>query len=170
VHNFIPEYASTASILKLFEKKFLKKWFCPQISSNPQVLKRQSMKKKRKKRESSKCLSSNKRGSQYFERRKTLQLQKFFLMWFYFLPLHHTISKTLFKIIEKYFLTIFGPFFSLAIYSWAPHIYPLEGRMGRNIYWAEVRNHTSKRVFECLMLRNHNNIISYSLRLISKRG
>jgi hypothetical protein len=35
-----------------------------------------------KKKEKRKTLrvSSNKRGSQYFERRKTLQLQKFFLM------------------------------------------------------------------------------------------
>jgi hypothetical protein len=33
-----------------------------------------------------------------------------------FLPLHHTISKTLFKIIEKVFLAIFRPSFSLAIY------------------------------------------------------
>jgi hypothetical protein len=55
-------------------------------------------------------------GSQYFERRKTLQLQKLFLMWFHFLPLHHTISKTLSKIIEKNFLTLFGPSHSLAIY------------------------------------------------------
>jgi hypothetical protein len=31
-------------------------------------------------------------------------------------PLHHTISKTLSKVIEKNFLTLFGPSFSLAIY------------------------------------------------------
>jgi hypothetical protein len=45
MHNSIPEYASTASIstvmtmpfhVKSFEKKFLKKWFSPQISSKPQ--------------------------------------------------------------------------------------------------------------------------------------
>jgi hypothetical protein len=35
VHNSIPDYASTASILKPFEKMFLKKWFPPQISSKP---------------------------------------------------------------------------------------------------------------------------------------
>jgi hypothetical protein len=35
VHNSISEYASTTSILKPFEKKFLKKWFSPQISSKP---------------------------------------------------------------------------------------------------------------------------------------
>jgi hypothetical protein len=31
-------------------------------------------------------------------------------------PIRHTISKTLSKIIEKVFLTLFGPSFSLAIY------------------------------------------------------
>jgi hypothetical protein len=35
MHNSITEYASTASILKSFEKMFLKKWFSPQISSKP---------------------------------------------------------------------------------------------------------------------------------------
>jgi hypothetical protein len=35
VHNSIPEYAFTASILKPFEKKFLKKSFSPQILSKP---------------------------------------------------------------------------------------------------------------------------------------
>jgi hypothetical protein len=55
-------------------------------------------------------VSLNKRGNQYFERRKTLQLQKLYLMWFHFLPLHHTILKTLSKIIEKNFLILFGPF------------------------------------------------------------
>jgi hypothetical protein len=35
VHNSTPEYASTASILKPVEKKFLKKRFSPQISSKP---------------------------------------------------------------------------------------------------------------------------------------
>jgi hypothetical protein len=33
MHNFTPEYASTSSMLKPFEKKFLKMWFSPQISS-----------------------------------------------------------------------------------------------------------------------------------------
>jgi hypothetical protein len=33
-----------------------------------------------------------------------------------FVPLHHTISKTLSKIIEKVFLALSGPSFSLAIY------------------------------------------------------
>jgi hypothetical protein len=71
------------------------------------------MKKKEKK---APRVSSNKRGSPYFDRRKTLQFQKSFLMWFHLLPLHHTISKPLSKIIEKVFLTLFGLSFSLAIY------------------------------------------------------
>jgi hypothetical protein len=33
-----------------------------------------------------------------------------------FSPLHHTISKTLSKSIDKIFLTVFGPSFSLATY------------------------------------------------------
>jgi hypothetical protein len=65
------EYASTASTLKPFEKKFLNKWFSPQISSKP--LSPQKMEHKK-----APIISLNKRGSQYFERRKTLQLQKFF--------------------------------------------------------------------------------------------
>jgi hypothetical protein len=70
--------------------------------------------KQREKRKKTPRVSSNKRGSQYFERRKTLQPQKSSLISFHFLPHHHTISKTLTKIIEKVFLTFFGP--SLAIY------------------------------------------------------
>jgi hypothetical protein len=47
-------------------------------------------------------VSSNKRGNQYFERRKTLQLKKFFLMRFHFLPLHHIISKPFPKSLRKF--------------------------------------------------------------------
>jgi hypothetical protein len=71
---------------------------------------------KKRERKIAPKVSLNKRGSQYFERRKTVELQKFFLMWCHFLPLHHTISKTLSKIIGKNFLTLSGPSFSLAIY------------------------------------------------------
>jgi hypothetical protein len=74
------------------------------------------MKKKKEGIRKAPRVSSNKRGGQYFVRRKTLQLQKSFLMCFHFLPLHHTISKSLSKIIEKVSLTLFGPSFSLAIY------------------------------------------------------
>jgi hypothetical protein len=139
-----------------FEKRFLKKWFSPEISSKPpspqETEHRKKRKKEKKEKEKKKAprVSSDKRGSQYFERRKILQLQRSFFMWFNFLPLHHTISKTLSKIIEKVFLAIFAPSFSLAIYmTWVAsflftyelHIFSLlDGRMKRNICWAEVRN------------------------------
>jgi hypothetical protein len=105
------------------QKKFLKNWFSPQISSKPQSPQEAEHEKKEGKRKAS-IISSNKRGSQYFERRKTLKLQKFFLMWFHFLPLQHIISKTLSKVIEKIFLTFFGPSFSMAIYmTWVVPIF-----------------------------------------------
>jgi hypothetical protein len=88
--------------------------FLLKYHKNPRVLKIWSMKKEEK--TNAARFSSNKRESQYFEWRKTLKLQKSFLMWFHFLPLHHSISKTLSKIIEKVFLIHFGPSFSLAIY------------------------------------------------------
>jgi hypothetical protein len=53
--------------------------FSSNIIKTPRVLKRWSMKKKKKEKKAPR-VSSNKRGSQYFERRKTLQIQKFFLM------------------------------------------------------------------------------------------
>jgi hypothetical protein len=85
VHNSIPEYASTASILKPF-KKNLRKRFSPQISSKtpgPQETEHKRERERERERKGKKkapMVSSNKRGSQYFERRKTLQFQKFFLM------------------------------------------------------------------------------------------
>jgi hypothetical protein len=45
-------------------------------------------------------------GSQYFERRKTFQLQNLFT-WAHFLPLHHTIFKTLSKIVWEGFIALF---------------------------------------------------------------
>jgi hypothetical protein len=99
-----------------FEKRFLKKWFSPQISSKAPSPQEMEHRKKKKKEKKTPRVSSNKRGNQYFERRKTLQLQWSFLMWFHFCPFHSTNSKTLSKIIEKVFLALFGPSFSLAIY------------------------------------------------------
>jgi hypothetical protein len=57
----------------------------PQISSKPPSPQETEHRKKRRKKEKEKRkkaprVSSNKRGSQYFERRKTLQLQRSFLM------------------------------------------------------------------------------------------
>jgi hypothetical protein len=100
------------------ERRFLKKWFSPQISSKPPSPQETEHKKKKKRRKRKKAprVSSNKRGSQYFERRKILQHQRFFLIWFHFLPFHHTISKTLSKIIKKVFLALSGPSFGLATY------------------------------------------------------
>jgi hypothetical protein len=63
--------------------------FLLKYHQNPQVLKRWSIEKKRKKEEKEEkgkrtkkapSVCSNKRGTQYFERRKGLQLQRFFLM------------------------------------------------------------------------------------------
>jgi hypothetical protein len=116
VHNSILEYVSNTSIslvltmpfhVKPFERKFLKKWFSPQISSKPLSPQETEHIRKREGKRKAQRVSLNKRGSQYFERRKIFQLQKSFLMWFPFLPLHHTISKTLSKIIEKIFFTLF---------------------------------------------------------------
>jgi hypothetical protein len=91
MHNSILEYASTTSIsivmtkpfhVMPFERRFLKKWFSPQISSKPPTpqetenrkkkkrKKEEKGKRKRKRKKASRV--SNKRGSQYFERRKTL--------------------------------------------------------------------------------------------------
>jgi hypothetical protein len=74
VHNSTPEYASTTSILKPFENKFLKKWFYPQISSkllSPQETELEKKEKEKQKRKAPK-VSSNKgevnilRGERYF--------------------------------------------------------------------------------------------------------
>jgi hypothetical protein len=75
-----------------FEKRFLMKWFSPQISPKPPSPQETKHKKereknylnkkkenKRKKKKSSKSLFKQ-RESQYSERRKTLQLQKY-LFW-----------------------------------------------------------------------------------------
>jgi hypothetical protein len=87
-----------------FEKRFLKKWFSPQISSKPPSPQEMEYRKKEEKgkRKKSPRVSSNKRGSQYFERRKTLQHRRSFLMWFHFLTLHHTISKPFPKSLRKF--------------------------------------------------------------------
>jgi hypothetical protein len=67
---------SITGILKPFEKKF-----SPQISSKtPSPQETDHEKKREEEKRKALIVSSNKRGSQYFERRKILQLQKFFLM------------------------------------------------------------------------------------------
>jgi hypothetical protein len=55
--------------------------FSSNIIKNPKSLRDGASKeKKRKENKKAPWVPSNKRGSQYFERRKTLQLQKLFLM------------------------------------------------------------------------------------------
>jgi hypothetical protein len=60
MHNSIPEYASTTSIsivmtmpfhVMPFEKRFLRKWFSPQISSKPPSPHKTEQRKKREKKE-----------------------------------------------------------------------------------------------------------------------
>jgi hypothetical protein len=63
-----------------FEKRFLKKSFSPQISSKSPSPQEMEHRKKRRKGKKAPRVSSNKRGSQYFERRKILQLQRSFFM------------------------------------------------------------------------------------------
>jgi hypothetical protein len=53
--------------------------FSSNIIKTPESSRDGSIKKEKKKRKAPR-VSSNERGSQYFERRKTLQLQKSFLM------------------------------------------------------------------------------------------
>jgi hypothetical protein len=100
--------------------------FSSKYHQNPQILKRRSIEKRERERgskiierererEKASRISSNKRGSQFFERRKTPQHWKLFLYdSIFFPPSYH--FKNHFQIIEKVFITLFGPSFSLAIY------------------------------------------------------
>jgi hypothetical protein len=90
--------------------------FSSNIIKTPWTSRDGAWKKEREGKRKAPIVSSNKRGVNILRGEKTFQLQKLVLMWFHFLPLHHTISKTLSKIIEKFFLTLFRPSFSLAIY------------------------------------------------------
>jgi hypothetical protein len=102
----------------------LKKWFSPRISSKPPSPQETEQKKEKEKLQESLQIKGK---LIFWEEKDTstskilfnvilydvilydviLQLQK---------TLHHMISKNLSKIIEKVFLTLFGPSFSLAIY------------------------------------------------------
>jgi hypothetical protein len=112
------------------KRKFLKKWFfSSNIIKSPHVLKRWSIKKeererkiieKRKKKEEEKekikeSLQINGK-SIFWVGKNTSTSEISFLMRFHFLPLHHTIWKTLSKIIKKVFFALFWPSFDLAIY------------------------------------------------------
>jgi hypothetical protein len=95
--------------------------FLLKYHQNPQVLKRQSIEKKKKgekrgRKIKAQRVSSNKgevnilRGEKYFNFKNIL----FYMIPFSLPPSYH--FENLFQIIEKIFITLFGPSFSLAIY------------------------------------------------------
>jgi hypothetical protein len=156
----------------------LKKWFSPLNHQNPQVLKRRSIEKNKererkrtkkywKKRErKAPRISWDKREVNILRGKHFNFKNPFYMMPFCPPPSYH--FKNVFHIIEKVFVTLFGPSFSLAIYmTWVVPILlthelhmPIEGRMRRNSCWAKVRNHIPKRVPEWLMLRYRSIIFS----------
>jgi hypothetical protein len=78
--------------------------------------KKRKRKKKEKEEEKEKLQESLQiKGKSIFWEEKNTSTSKIFF-WCDFLPLNHTILKTLSKIIEKVFLALFGPSFNLAIY------------------------------------------------------
>jgi hypothetical protein len=87
-----------------FKKRFLKKWFSPQISSKPSSSQDMEHRKKegKGKRKKAPRVSSNKRGSKYFKRRKTLQLQRSFLCDFIFSPSIIPFQKHFSKSLRKF--------------------------------------------------------------------
>jgi hypothetical protein len=117
--------------VKPFEKKvFEEVIFLIKYHQNSQVLKRRSIqkierksikerkrKKKEKEEEKEKLQESLQiKGKSIFWEEKNTSTSKILFDMIPFSPLHHTISQTLSKIIEKVFLTLFGPSFSLAKY------------------------------------------------------
>jgi hypothetical protein len=137
----LPIFTLNQSIPFHLKWSFWRSDFSPLISSKPlspqetehrkreiqkeeeKVLKRERERERERKRKKSiekerksPRISSNKRGSQYFERRKIVQLQKpFYMIPFSPPPSYH--FENLFQIIEKVFVTLFEPSFSLAIYQ-----------------------------------------------------
>jgi hypothetical protein len=123
------------------KRKFWRSDFSPQISSKflessrdgaqkrerENYWKRRRKKKRGRKKKLQESLQI--KGKSIFWEEKNISTSKIsFLMWFHFLPLHHTILKTLSKIIEKVFLALFGPSFNLSIYiTWvAPFLFTHE--------------------------------------------
>jgi hypothetical protein len=110
------------------KRKFLKKWFfssniiktlSPQEMEHRRKKERKSIEKKKKEKEEEKeklLESLQIKGKSIFWEEKNTSTSQILFDVIHFLPLHHTISKTLSKIIEKVFLTLFRPSFSLAIY------------------------------------------------------
>jgi hypothetical protein len=109
--------------------KFLKKWFfssniiktpmrrsIEKRKKNRENILKKEIKKKRGRKRKALRVSSNKGKINILRGEKLFNFKIFFLMWYHFLPLHHSISKTPSKIIEKIFVTLFGSSFSLAFY------------------------------------------------------
>jgi hypothetical protein len=105
-----------------FEKRFLKKWFPPQISSkplSPQETEHRKKKKKRRKRKKETKLQGSPQikgevnilgGEKHFNFKDPFWCDSIFS------PSIIPFEKTLSKITEKIFLTLCGPSISLAIY------------------------------------------------------
>jgi hypothetical protein len=91
----------------------------PQETEHKKEREKKLLKKRKKKRgrkRKAPRVSSDKGELNILRGKNTSTSKISFLMCFHFLPLHHTISKILSKIIEKGFLALFGPSFNLAIY------------------------------------------------------
>jgi hypothetical protein len=172
-------------------KEFSKAVFLFRYHQNPRVLKQTEHRKKERKIIKKKEREEKKEKEKLQESLKIKGVVniligkkycnfKILFVWAHFLILHHTISKTLSKIIWENFAALFRPSFHLSIYmTWVVsfvftnelHIFWLL-RVGwkRNICWAKVRKHTPKRVPECLMLRNHNIIVTIFSSIDFKKG
>jgi hypothetical protein len=90
--------------------------FFSNIIKAPRVLKGGAYIKKIEGKRKAPRVSSNKRGSQYFERRKHFKFKNPFWCDSIFSPSIISFQKILSKINEKVFLTLFGPSVSLPIY------------------------------------------------------
>jgi hypothetical protein len=100
--------------MKPFEKKLLKKWFSPQISSKPPSPQEMEQKKEEKEKLQEPLQI---KGKLTFWEEKDASISKiiFDVTPFSPPPSYH-FKKHFSKIMEKVFLTHFGPSFSLAIY------------------------------------------------------
>jgi hypothetical protein len=121
-----PVYPELWSYHFIWKEIFEEVIFLLKYHQNPQEIEHRKKKKiektywKRKKRRGRKRKAlrvfSNKGEVNILIGEKYSNFKIFFLLWFHFLPLHHTISKTPSKIIKKVFLTLFRPSFTLAIH------------------------------------------------------
>jgi hypothetical protein len=96
----------------IFFSNIIKKTPSPQEKEKRKKEKRKKGKKRKKKLQESPQIKGEVnilRGEKHFNFKEPFDVIPFS-------PLHPTISKTLFKIIEKVFLALFGPSFNLAIY------------------------------------------------------